>query len=140
MHFLLMDQLISISFGGGDKDFAPMEPASPDSAAGKDSPWPAWVQWSVSRGAKGMEPPPQIKQLVEWRSVLAASTDPKARREAAKKLLDSQAENLWYIGTVSMAPQPILVSKRLKNVPEKGLWDWRLGYFYAMYPMQWYLE
>ena len=55
-------------------------------------------------------------------------------------ILRSNAENLWSIGTIGLAPQPLVISNRLKNVPKKGIWDWRCGYMYAYYPMQFYLD
>ena len=134
-HALLMDQMTDTSFGGADRDLAP---AGADT--GKDTPWPGWRTYYVTNGEKGVEPPAQMKQLNEYRDILGTDIDPKKRDEAADKLLKAQAENLWYIGTVSMAPQPIMVSNKLKNVPIKGIWDWRTGYMYVYYPMQWYLE
>ena len=35
-----------------------------------------------------------------------------------KKLVRSQAENLWGIGTVGESLRPIIVSNRLHNVPQ----------------------
>ena len=56
--------------------------------------------------------------------------------ELAKRL----SENLWVIGTVGHTPIPIIVNNRLKNVPDRGVWDIRIGYELLMVPTQWYLE
>jgi peptide/nickel transport system substrate-binding protein len=135
IHALIMDQLTDTAFGVADKDFSPAGVGN-----GKDTPWPAYRTWYETRGEKGMEPPELIKETIKWREQLATSPDPKARDEAAQKLLEMQAENLWYIGTVAMAPHPVMVANRLKNVPEKGIWDWRSTYMHAYWPSQFYLE
>ena len=134
IHVIQMDQLTDINFGVGDKD---LSPGGLDT--GKDTPWPMWRQWYISNGSQGWEPPELLKQMTGWRTTLNSNPDPELRAEAAKKLIDAQKENLWYIGLVSMAPQPVIISNRLHNVPKAGLWDWSLGYMHAMYPMQFYL-
>lgn len=130
-----MDQLTDINFGVGDKDLSPggIDP-------GKDTPWPLWRQWAISGGKQGQEPPDLVKKMIDWRTQLGFDADPQKRAEAAKNLIQAQKDNLWYIGLVSMAPQPVIVSNRLHNVPSAGLWDWSLGYMHAMYPMQFYLS
>ncbi len=133
-HAEQMDQLTDFEFGVGDRD---LSPAGLDT--GKDTPWPLWRQWVISRGTQGEEPPELLKKTVALRTTLGYSPDEKARADAAKQLIDIQAENLWYIGLVSMAPQPVIVSDRLHNVPHAGLWDWGLGYMHSMWPMQFYL-
>ncbi len=135
MHALLMDQLTDTSFGVADKDFSP---AGEDE--GKDTPWPAYRTWYITNGERGMEPPAILQDTIAWRDTLATSPDGSARAEAATNLLQTQAENLWYIGTVSMAPHPVLVSNRLRNVPNKGLWDWRMTYMGQMLSHQFYIE
>lgn len=129
------DMMLDLSFGSKDmgRMFAPV--GRPHA-----SPWPAWVNWYTSSGKQGLEPPEQIKQLIAWNEEVGSGTDEKAVREAGEKLCEAQAKNLWVVGTVTMAPQPIIVSKKLKNVPQKGLWDSTLNYMTAMFPCQFYLE
>ena len=43
--------------------------------------------------------------------VLKTSVDEEARVEAGKAILRSQAENLWTIGTVGLAPHPVIVRR-----------------------------
>ena len=129
------DMMLDISFGSKNmgRNFAPVGKAH-------ISPWPSWVNWFKSSGKQGMEPPEQIKQLIEWNKELGYAVDEGTRREAGEKLTEAQAKNLWAIGTVTMAPQPIIVSKKLKNVPQKGLWDSSLNYMNAYFPCQFYLD
>jgi len=39
-------------------------------------------------------------------------------------LIKLSAENLWSIGTVGIAPVPVVVKNNLRNVPEKSFREW----------------
>jgi peptide/nickel transport system substrate-binding protein len=135
IHALLMDQMVDTAFGVADRDLSPAGVGE-----GKDTPWPAYRTWYITNHEKGMEPPQILKDTIEWRETLATSPSQAERAEAARKLAETQAEYLWYIGTVAMAPHPVMVSNRLKNVPEKGIWDWRSTYLGAYRSQQFYID
>ena len=85
MHdYAVYDVFTDTAFGVADKDFSPAGVGN-----GKDTPWPAYRTWYETRGEKGMEPPALIKETIKWREQLATSPDPKARDEAAQKLLSA---------------------------------------------------
>ncbi len=129
------DYVIDLSFKSTDAArFAPF------GSAAFSSPFPAWVNWYNSGGQEGMEPPEEMKQLITWSEYSAYSSDPEKRFEGGKNLVESQAENIWKIGTVGLPPQPVVISNDLKNVPETGLWGWTLRYMRKHYPVQFYLE
>ena len=44
-----------------------------------------------------------------------------------REMLQIHAENVFSIGIVNAAPQPVVVSNRVRNVPEEGLWAWDPG-------------
>jgi len=102
--------------------------------------WNLWVTWFLSDGEEGERPPDEIIQLREWWDEMIITPDPARRIELGKKILRSNAENLWSIGTVCLGPQPIIVSKRLKNVPTRGYWGWDNRWTMAYHPATWYLE
>ncbi len=104
------------------------------------SPWPEWVIWYETDGEKGMEPPENIKKLHKLGKTLQNDIDPEKRAEAAHKLLELQAENLWAIGTVGYAPWPVVVKNNLKNVPKKGMMMYDQLFIEAYQPAQFYLE
>ena len=60
--------------------------------------------------------------------------------EPAAKVLASNAENLWAIGTVGNAPQVLIVNNKLKNVTDAGYWTWDCLWTYPNFPAQWYFE
>jgi peptide/nickel transport system substrate-binding protein len=104
---------------------------------GDESTWcPLWGQWFVTRGKEGEEPPEEIKQLDEWHQKLGATLED----EWAHKILQSQADNVWNIGTVGEAPHPLVVNNKLQNVVEEGVWVWDVKWTYPFYPELWFFK
>ena len=101
--------------------------------------WPEWSRWYQSDGARGMEPPDDVKQLITWWEVLRRTSDQEERIEMGKKILQSQAENLWALGVIGLGPHPVIVSDRLRNVPRDGYWGWDSRWSWPYYPETWYL-
>ncbi|MCS7367935.1 MAG: ABC transporter substrate-binding protein [archaeon YNP-WB-062] len=91
---------------------------------------PLWSLWYTSGGKAGEEPPAEIKRIMDLYKVIQSSTDKVKKLQAAREIWRSNAENLWAIGTIGLVPQPIVVNKRLRNIPEKGLWTW--DYFFGV--------
>ena len=58
----------------------------------------------------------------------------------ADELLRAQAENLWSIGTVGMAPHSLIVKNNLRNVPEEGYWGFDYGYWRPAMGTQWFFK
>lgn len=96
--------------------------------------WPKWGQYYQNNGKVGeapdMEPAIKLMELsFEWDN---ATTD-EERAKVWREMLKIHADNVFGIGILAEAPQPIVVSKRLKNVPEKGVWAWDPGGHFGMY-------
>jgi peptide/nickel transport system substrate-binding protein len=112
----------------------------PRKLAASLSMWSEWSRWYVSDGSQGEEPPPQVRDLQLWADELATTMDPQRRIQLGKQILASNAENVWTIGTIGLAPQPVVISDRLKNVVEQGLWGWDIRWTMPYHPSTWYLE
>lgn len=98
---------------------------------GWENSWcPLWAQWYVSKGKSGEEPPKEAKRLLDLWEKMLSTTIESQRIKLGQEILKSHAENLWTIGTVGLAPVPIIVRNTLRNIPEKGIWGW--DYFWAM--------
>ena len=41
--------------------------------------------------------------------------------------MEIHAEQVYNLGLVSQIPQPVVVSGRLKNVPQEGIYNWNPG-------------
>ncbi|GGH11839.1 peptide ABC transporter substrate-binding protein [Alsobacter metallidurans] len=87
--------------------------------------WPKWGQWFETQGHNGEEPdtPGGKRLLALYKEWLSATED---TRNAAiwREMLALHAENQWTIGTIAGELQPVVVNKRLRNVPEKALFSW----------------
>ena len=107
--------------------------------------WNGWARHYETRhrpaGERlGEPPPPIIRRLQVWADELRTSTDPARRAAAAKNLLRASAENLWTIGTVGLAPHPVVVSRRLRNVIPNGSWGWDNHWTLPYHPATWYFD
>ncbi|MCC5844353.1 MAG: ABC transporter substrate-binding protein [Verrucomicrobia bacterium] len=96
----------------------------PTVLSGEAATWGLWAVWFQTGGAEGIEPPDEAKELMAWWMEMRSSPDRDRRIELGRKIMRSQAENLWTIGTVGFSPKPVVVSNRLRNVPEQGYWGW----------------
>ncbi|MCD6082788.1 ABC transporter substrate-binding protein [Candidatus Aerophobetes bacterium] len=102
--------------------------------------WPAWARWFQTDGEAGEEPPDNIKELHNWWKKMLKEPDLQKRIELGKKILRSQAENLWCIGTIGKSPYPIILNKNLRNFPETGLWVWDTSWSCTRDPSQIFFE
>ena len=106
--------------------------------------WNDWARFFLTAGRPAAErlgtaPPAHIRRLQRWAQELRTTTDPQRRIELGKNLLRANAENLWTIGTVGLAPQPVAVSRRLKNVIPNGIWGWDNRWTLSYHPPTWHL-
>jgi peptide/nickel transport system substrate-binding protein len=89
---------------------------------------PLFRQWYLTGGAEGMEPPPEIKKMVEI--IDEAKVSGRERQiELAQELFKIWADNVWEIGTVGLTPMiqgVVVVNAKLHNVPETAGNDWPL--------------
>ena len=90
--------------------------------------WPKWGQHYQNRGRTG-EPSdlPAATELLglynEWIGALASD-----RRAAIwDRMLGIHADQVLTIGIVAAIPQPVVVNARLRNVPERGVYNWEPG-------------
>lgn len=90
--------------------------------------WPKWGQYYQTGGKAGE--PPDMEEAVRLLKYLEHWVDAGSEGERAQiwqHMLDIHADQVYGIGIVAETPQPIVVSKRLKNVPEKAVWAWQPG-------------
>ena len=112
------------------KFFAPID--------GDESCWGVlWGRWYNTKGEQGEEPPQAIKDLYTWLDEYMVTDSP----EPARKVLESNMAHVWTIGSVGMAPHPMLLRNNLKNVSQTGgLWTWDTLWTYPEFPEQWFIE
>ncbi|MBX2830661.1 MAG: ABC transporter substrate-binding protein [Rhodospirillales bacterium] len=95
--------------------------------------WPKWGQYYQTDGEAGEAPDlPAAKELMEQYRKWQTSNE-KGRKEAWQSILDINSENMFSIGLIGNVPQPVVVDKDLRNVPEKGIHSWEPGAFFGIY-------
>jgi peptide/nickel transport system substrate-binding protein len=99
-----------------------------------------WSVWYFSDGEEGEEPPADLIEYFRLGEELQTTTDEERRAEIAEILWQAQADQIWHIGTVGMAPYPIIVSESLRNVPEEAIWSGDTLWLHPYHPEQFYLQ
>ncbi len=105
------------------EDLAPVSPVQGQ--------WPAWGKYLESKGASGEAPSlPEVQRLAElyknWRTAGSREEQEKIWTE----MLTIFTDQVYTIGIVSGGLQPIVVNKKLQNVPKEGIWAFNpTGYF-----------
>lgn len=100
-----------------------------------------WMEWHATNGAKGEEPPDDIKPLWDmtdqWKSSLPGT---QQYNDLGQQLVEVQLKHFFLIGTVSSPPAVTIVSRRLGNVPTLKINAFE---YYRTYPYrtdQWYVK
>jgi peptide/nickel transport system substrate-binding protein len=101
---------------------------------------PAYGLWISTDGAQGIEPPPEIKELVEWHR--QGLTVPDAERaELAKQIYTFLVNQQYIIGVAGLSPMVqgvIIKNEDLRNVPEVAANDWPLRTGATAFPEQFF--
>jgi peptide/nickel transport system substrate-binding protein len=100
-----------------------------------------WLEWHVSGGASGIEPPDDIKQLWDltdrWKSSLPGSPE---YASLGKQIVEIHLALNYLIGTITTTPAVTIVSRALGNVPQYTINAFE---YYRTYPYrtdQWYFK
>ncbi len=98
--------------------------------------WPLWGIHYETNGVKGEKPDlaegeQLVRLLGEWRK----ATSQDQRRDAWHKMLSLYTDQVFSIGTLNSTLQPVVVSKRLRNVPEQAIYAFEPGGFFGRYLM-----
>lgn len=96
--------------------------------------WPKWGQYYQTGGDAG-EPPDMepAKRLLELSRNWERATDAATRSAIWREMLAIHAEEVYGIGIIAEAPQPVVISNRLRNVPERGIWAWDPGAHFGVH-------
>ena len=96
--------------------------------------WPKWGQHYETKGKAGEAPDlPSALRLKElFENWLGAATEPEQSR-IWHAMLQIWADEVYSIGTVAGVLQPVVVSDKLRNVPQEGIYNWDPGAFFGMY-------
>lgn len=102
---------------------ADMNPGQLAPTADEQLQWPVWGTFYLSNGQKGKAPDmAEAKELIDLLGQWKRSTDMAERTAIWTKMLDIYSDNVFSIGIVNAAKQPVLRSSRLRNMPDIGLY------------------
>lgn len=104
--------------------------------------WPVWGSYYYSGQRQGKPPElPEARRLVELVEAWRASTGPAIRERIWHEMLQIQADQVFSIGTVNGALQPVVRARALRNVPENGLYGYQPTSLLGIYqPDSFWLE
>ena len=104
--------------------------------------WPMWGQYYQTMGQSGEAPDLQpAQELMDLAESWTRTDDTQERTAIWDRMLEIHADQQFAIGILSEAPQPIVVSNRLKNVPENGVWAYDPGAHFGIHRIdEFYLE
>ena len=96
--------------------------------------WPKWGQYYETNGKAGERPTEEhIIHLLElyqrWKNTAAQ----KEKSEIWEKILKIHSDQIYSIGLVAAVLQPVVVSRRLKNVPLSAIYNWSPGAHFGIY-------
>ncbi len=111
--------------------------ASPDELAPTSQQqlhWPKYGQYFETGGKAGEAP--DIPEAIELAKLNAAWRSASSREERARiwhRMLQLRCDQQFVIGVVNSVSQPVVVRNSLRNVPEKGIYNWDPGAFFGIY-------
>ncbi|GGF32277.1 peptide ABC transporter substrate-binding protein [Aliidongia dinghuensis] len=113
---------------------AEMSPAHLAPTLQSDWQWPRWGQFYETHGMSGEAPDlPVGMDLLKLARQWMDATDFEARQALWRRMLAIHADQVLTIGLVAEVPQPVVVSDRLRNIPEQGVYNFDPGAFFGVY-------
>jgi peptide/nickel transport system substrate-binding protein len=96
--------------------------------------WPMWGQY-YEQNRKGGEMPtlPDVEELVALNRAWGMSGSVAEREKIWLRMLAIHADQVYTIGIVTRALQPVVVRNSVRNVPPDGIYSWDPGAYFGMY-------
>lgn len=96
--------------------------------------WPRYGQFVETAGRSGDAiDMPEVKALHDLLKAWHVSESREERETIWRRMLQNHASNVWSIGIVNSTFQPIVASRRLRNLPSEGWYSFEPGAFLGVY-------
>ena len=96
--------------------------------------WPAWGKYVETNGAAGVKPDlAEVSRLAELYQEWRSAADYESQEKIWLEMLSIFTDQVYSIGIVSGGLQPIVVSKRLRNLPDEGIWSFEPTLYFGHY-------
>ncbi len=126
-----------MSIGRGMDNGAPTAEFEPEALAPLSDSQYQWARWGLHYQSSGHEGDPvdmpEAQELLDLYRDWRHSSTIEEQRKVWSKMLDINAEQVFAIGIVNRTRQPIVISNRLRNVPEEALFSFEPGAFFGIY-------
>lgn len=89
---------------------------------------PLWKQWYDTNGKEGVEPPAEVKKIVELIDK-GKTVGPEEQAKIAQEIFKIWVDNMFEIGTVGLTPMDqgvCVINAKMRNVPTTLAKDWPL--------------
>lgn len=132
---LVGDVLMSLSSGLDNGIPGPdMEPDALAPTSQAQYQWPGFGNHFETRGQAGVPiDMPEVERLAELHRAWQRSTSSEERAGIWRQMLAIHAENVFTIGLVNGTLQPVVATRRLRNVPAKGWFSFEPGAFFGVH-------
>jgi len=99
-----------------------------------------WAEYIDSDGAKGVEPPDWVYQMIDdINDFQSATPGTPESDELGARLVENMTGHLLFLGTVR-APNPVYHRNAVKNFPVFKTWSYEYYRTYPYRPQQWWIE
>jgi len=96
--------------------------------------WPRFGQYVETAGRSGDAVDiPEVRELGMALEAWRRSSTKLERERIWRTMLDNHAENVWSIGIVNQTFQPVVASRRLRNVPNEAWYSFEPGAFLGVH-------
>jgi len=96
--------------------------------------WPQWGMYHSSDGKKGEKPDlPAVKELLKYAKMWKHATSTGERAEFWDKILNIYSDQVFSIGIVNGALQPVVINNRIQNVPKEAIYAYSPTSYFGVY-------
>ena len=96
--------------------------------------WPKWGQYVETKGKAGEKVDmPDAMELANLNQAWNRTGSPDLQKKIWEQMLGIYTDQVYTIGLISRVPQPVVVNRRLRNIPVKAIFNWDPGAHFGMY-------
>jgi peptide/nickel transport system substrate-binding protein len=96
--------------------------------------WPKWGQFYETKGQSGETPDmTEAKELLTLNEQWNDAADLGTRDRIWHRMLSIHMDQMYTLGVITGVFQPIVINKRMANVPDEGIYNWDPGALIGMY-------
>jgi len=96
--------------------------------------WPQWGIYHASEGKKGEEPDlPAVKELLKYAGMWKKAISTGEKAEFWDHILNIYSDQVFSIGIINGALQPIVVNNHIQNVPKEAIYAYSPTAYFGVY-------